>query len=417
MLLLKPKPHLMFGPSPFIKHGVIPVQKDINNFLRMGYYLDYKNELLIRPKRIIIARDQRERLEQVDNILESIFSHIFSKRALDRVAIPLSGGFDSRLILSYMLRFKEARDIKTYTFGTPSTYDYEIGNMIAEIVGTNHFNIDMSSLKMSIDDVTYNSEKLNNQCMVIYSTPFHIIDSHFGRDLHYISGFMGDPIAGSKIKETYSLEEAKSKFISDNSITSFNIPYVNSLIDLPKTDLTMYENIDFHNRQSKYIKPHVTPNNNYISPFIEKDFVNFMFSLPTIERKDCKFYRELCEYSNKSLFNLPLKDFHGLSKNTPKSRIFRKKLLNHGLYRLNQIYNFDYIDKRTNYFNIRRKLYTDKSFFQSFNELFQLGAKEIASLNLLSFSESMQMLKHSKNDNDLVIVASIGAQVISGKSW
>lgn len=393
------------------------MQKDINNFLRMGYYLDYENKLLIKPKRIIIGSNQKERLEQADSILEGIFSYIFSEKALDKVAIPLSGGFDSRLILSYMLRFKEAIDIKTYTFGTPGTYDYEIGNMIAEIVGTNHFKIDMNSLRINIDDVTYNSKKLNNQCMLIYSTPFHIIDSYFGNDLYYISGFMGDPIAGSKIKDISSLEEAKSKFISDNSITSFNVPYVDSLIDLPETDLSIYENIDFHNRQSKYIKPHVTPSNNYLSPFIEEDFVNFMFSLPIIERKDCKFYRGLCDYSNASLFNLPLKDFHGLSRSTPKSRILIKKILNHGLYKLNQVYNFDYIDKRTNYFNIRRKLNTDKFFYRSFNELFQLGAKEIASLDLLSFSESMQIFNHSKNDNDLVVIASIGAQVISGKSW
>jgi len=52
--------------------------------------------------------------------------------------VPISGGLDSRAILASLLKFTEAANIYTYTFGTPSTFDYEIGNLIAKETGTMH---------------------------------------------------------------------------------------------------------------------------------------------------------------------------------------------------------------------------------------------------------------------------------------
>lgn len=393
------------------------MQTDINNFLKFGYYLDYDNDFLVSPNPYVLPTNEDFLLEEASNILENIFSKILSTNKLHDIIIPLSGGFDSRLILSYLLNHKNARDIKTYTFGTPGTYDYEIGNLIAKNIGTNHFEIDMTSIEMSIDDIIYNSKKVKSQCMLFYSTPFHILDDIFTNNAMYFSGFMGDPIAGSKLKHFNSTEDAIDVFIKENSISSFNIKPSCAFLSFEKNDLSLYENIDFHNRQSKYIKPHVAPEDNYICPFMDETYINFMFSLPTSLRNNCNFYRRLCKFNNESLFRLPLKDYSGLSIDDSKSRILLRKALNHGLSTLNTFYNFNYTDKRTNYFNIRHQMQKNPYFHKDFNELYLAGAEKLTQLGLISYNESRSILKDGKNDNDLIIIASIGAQSFIGKDW
>lgn len=57
--------------------------------------------------------------------------------------LPLSGGLDSRTILGGLLNNIPAEEIVTVTFGTPDTWDFEIGRRVAHEAGTQHFTVDL----------------------------------------------------------------------------------------------------------------------------------------------------------------------------------------------------------------------------------------------------------------------------------
>lgn len=395
------------------------MQTDINNFLRLGYYLDYDSDFIIQPTKTLLTdlSDINILINQARSILMNSIEIFLKKNKTSDIIVPLSGGFDSRLILACLLEFFESKKIKTYTFGTPKTYDYEIGNLIAEKLKTEHTRIDLNSLSMTMDNILYNNKVINNQCLLFYSTPFHHIDKIYGEKTLHFSGFMGDPLAGSKLKNCPTIESAIDLFINDNTITNLSPSINKEFIKIEKTNLSNYENIDFHNRQSKYIKPHVAPNNRYYCPFLSQDFINLMFGLESKYRNNCTMYRELCFNTYPNLFELPMKDFHGLTVNNSQPEIWLKRILNYFLTNLNKYNLVNYIDKRTNYFDLKYNISKNDLFSKVFTELYMLASKELSKLGILSNVESENTLKYGKNTNDLVIIASVGAQILSGKSW
>lgn len=60
--------------------------------------------------------------EDLDRVLETVFTNLIARFDGRKLVVPLSGGFDSRLILSWLKRLNYG-DIGCYTFGTPTTRD------------------------------------------------------------------------------------------------------------------------------------------------------------------------------------------------------------------------------------------------------------------------------------------------------
>ncbi len=67
--------------------------------------------------------------------------------------IPLSGGLDSRTLLGLALELLSPSRIRTYTYGVPSSFDYELGNRLAREAGTRHTTIILRPEPPSIDDL------------------------------------------------------------------------------------------------------------------------------------------------------------------------------------------------------------------------------------------------------------------------
>ena len=69
-------------------------------------------------------------LNELDHILNRIFSRIADVYRERRLVVPLSGGLDSRLIVSWLKRLG-CENVQCYSFGTPSTRDCLIARKIA----------------------------------------------------------------------------------------------------------------------------------------------------------------------------------------------------------------------------------------------------------------------------------------------
>jgi len=315
---------------------------NLNSFLKLGWFLGFKNKKLKfnysgidKNKYKGMKQDELINLgvtkfrNAISSIFESNKSHV----------VPISGGLDSRAILAGLLEHTSADKIYTYTFGTPGTLDYEIGNKIAKIFGTKHTKFPLTEYNYNIDEMLDISKKVDFQTILFHHPPIRELENRY-KDKFIWSGFMGDPSAGSHYKNYRfnNLNELKAKFIEENRyVRSINLNNIQDIelykyIDEPffeNKNISEYEQIDFANRQLKYIAPHVLLKGfNYKLPFLEKEWFDFILSVDNKYRKDTYLYKKILieafpkafKYESKSNYNLPL--------TASKFRIFSKRAMN-----------------------------------------------------------------------------------------
>ncbi len=203
--------------------------------------------------------------------------------------VPISGGLDSRAILGALLKFRNAGDIYTYTFGSPGTYDFEIGNNIARVTGTRHTAYDLSNHRYTMDELLDVSKRMDHQCLLFCHPPVPQVSAQFSSHRHW-SGFMGGTLTGEHFPKQVSpsLDESKQYFIRKNtyvrsvSLTHGGDEGMFTLLDCPLADpgvLSFEEQLDFWNRQVKYIAPHVLMQGfRYATPFGYPPLVDFFLS-------------------------------------------------------------------------------------------------------------------------------------------
>ena len=109
---------------------------NLNSFLKFGYFLDYKNSNYSFDFSNINKNKYKDFTEEkLINIGIKLWKNAirnqFDEKEMN--VVPLSGGLDSRAILATLSEITDPSKIYTYTFGSPGTWDFEIGNYIAKI--------------------------------------------------------------------------------------------------------------------------------------------------------------------------------------------------------------------------------------------------------------------------------------------
>ena len=112
----------------------------------------------------------------------------------------LSGGIDSRAILSAALEHRPASDIHTFTFGYPGSFDYEIGNQIAKAAGTRHRSAPISIADYTLADVRAAATDTFGQIFYSVEMPVKFAEHLCGMGLPIITGFMGDALSGKRLE-------------------------------------------------------------------------------------------------------------------------------------------------------------------------------------------------------------------------
>lgn len=309
---------------------------NLHSFLQLGYFLDYDNpnykfDFSGINKEKYAEASLTELVNEGGRLwLEAISANFNSN---DKHLVPISGGLDSRAILAGLLKHTEAKNIYTYTFGTPKTLDYEIGNYIAKKLGTKHTSYDLTKHIYSQEELEDISKRVDRQTILFHHPPVHKIMGDYA-EFQLWNGFLGDSLSGDKILNEPSIDKqsAIQNFINKNKYTrSINLDDLlnidHYLLDEIKINLTMDEIYDFKNRQLKFIAPHVLMNGfDYKLPFLEKSFFDFMLSAPNKYRFNQFLYKEILlkffpkefSYKTKTNFGLPLK--------ATKQRVFVKRV-------------------------------------------------------------------------------------------
>lgn len=299
------------------------IKDNFESFIFFGHIIDQNLEPELFATKIFDRNFNNIKglIIEAKTLWEEIIEESLSKIDTSKILIPLSGGLDSRLILSSIMKFIDPHQIHTYTFGHASSLDFKIGNLVAKKAGTNHI-----SAPCLLADYTYENEvewskRLKTPTTLFYHPPLSVINNF--SDFNYWFGYMGDPLAGShllpKINDVdHALDYYLLKYGSIDRMKAleYNID-INSIkkqvlntIQLEK-NINIFENIDFAVRQHQFIRPHVVFAEQSVLPFIEQRWIDFMLNLPNELRINQVFYRQFMQFSYPELFELPCKNNFG----------------------------------------------------------------------------------------------------------
>lgn len=314
------------------------MQKNINSFLQLGYFLDYKNPDLSFDfsgvdKEKYVGATEQELIEEGSKLwLEAISANF---KPNEKHLVPISGGLDSRAVLAGLLKHTDAQNIHSYTFGTPKTLDYEIGSYVAKKIGTKHTSFDLTQYKYKQAELEDISTRINRQTILFHHPPVWQLDKKY-KELQLWSGFLGDSVSGDKIDLSLNKGEEFTKYLKKNLYTkSLSFGELNELAEivdpaiLDSKILTPLEEIDFINRQLKFIAPHVLMEGfDYKLPFLNEVFFNFMLSIPNKYREGQYLYKEILLHTFPKEFSWKTKTNLGLPLKASQARCFFKKVEN-----------------------------------------------------------------------------------------
>ncbi len=301
--------------------------RQLEVFLKIGYVPSnltiFKNVNLVdngnrQLKDIFLDLPEYEHnIDTLKNItLESIEDRY--KRNTSHI-VPLSGGMDSRIVLAALLEFTEARNIHTYTFGMPGSYDYEIPNSIARKLGTKHTNFNAEDTSYSIDGLVRAAVASDGNTEVFHPLVLNRVADHYDSGATYWSGLGGDFVGGglgsNKMKGKNPLQhlinyEKRGIHFLDGVVNDESLYEYINISDKMSGVVPTNEAYFWENHHQRYTRHHIIRNDMSIeAPLVDTRLMKFFFTLDENERQNKKFFNESFSSIFSDLFRFPTKDY------------------------------------------------------------------------------------------------------------
>ena len=301
-----------------------------NNEYKYMQYHKYFNE--------ITSNTFDEQIKSLTNLTLKIFNKMIGQIKDRQIIVPLSGGNDSRLVVS-VLSHLNVKNVKCYTYGTPGNHEVKVAQLISKKLGYDWIFIPL----------TYNSEKKFYQsedfkkyldysetfCSVPYiqslSTVNYLIKKNWIKsDAIFINGGAGDFISGGhitqdlrnninvkdlKLRQNNVLDQILKKHFSlwgnlkkneNISIIKKNLcdEFSKSHISFgdPLKDHLIYEYSGFIDRQSKYVvngqKIYEFYGFDWRLPLWDSEYLDFWSKVPVDYKFRQKLYLEMLKKNN-----------------------------------------------------------------------------------------------------------------------
>ena len=217
-------------------------------------------------------------LNELDNVFLKIFQQLIRFADGKKIVVPLSGGLDSRLIV-YFLHRLNYKNVLCFTYGKPNNWEAKISKNIAKRAGFEWKMIpytrqmwneyihatEAKSLFAFASNLT--SLPLFQDCLAIKE-----LVGVIPKNSIFVPGISGDFLAGSHITNDllkvnkFSRQNIINKYLLKNNLSNINLHnfgvyknlFVNSFVNIEETNtlfdfINEYENLDYNERQSKYI--------------------------------------------------------------------------------------------------------------------------------------------------------------------
>jgi hypothetical protein len=334
--------------------------------------------------------------------------------------IPLSAGLDSRAILAVLLDHPEINpsNIHTVCFGSPGTWDFEIGQQVAETAGVTNTTIDLTSdsFDWSIESIQDHVSDQTIPCRVLDGYINSRIESAVEKEAIIWSGFMGDPSSGGHQPnqprknwvtacESFAENERYCEGLAHPDFDPISVLPDDPFIE--KQKLTYEEQLDFALRQQCLISPIVLHSDRYRTPFIQPSWLEFSLNLPPEHRRNRILFKKSFRTKYPKLFSLPTDANNGLPLFSSSLRewIQKKRISLYG--RVWPLTDRHYIHPNTNYIDFGKA-------FRANNELRDTIKSLVMSFddrNMANWIKPRHIWKEHQNgsnrSNDIRIIASL----------
>lgn len=397
--------------------------ENLNSFLDFGYFLESKNQ----DYKIDFSKTNKAKYENItfDELVDEgivLWEKTIEKQFVsnEKNVVPLSGGLDSRAILSTLLKYTEAKNINTYTYGTPNTLDYDIGNEIAKKVGTRHIPMPLTEYKYDMDTLIDVSKRVDHQTLLFLHGPMDIIDKEFGNANIY-SGTIIDVFFGrhTHAKKADNWNQAILNSFHENqytqSIKLANCEYKDyiNLVDYNEDyeDVFEFEHIiDLMNRQVKFIAPHVLMKGFDYKILFNNKLSDFANSIPNKYRENQLLYKKMFLKAYPELFSIRTKTTHGLKLDSSAFRIFLKRVQNKLLHSSGIASARD-----INYLDFNNKIRTK----DDLREIIRMNITDLKARGIIEWIDIEKILNnHLSNKGDfadaLIVLSSLEIHLKSG---
>ncbi len=310
-----------------------------------NYYLYEHSE----PK---VIDDNDLLTNELDKVCDIIIKRAIEYSNNRQIVIPLSGGYDSRLIAT-KLKQHNYTNIVTFTYGLPNNNESNFSKQVAKSLGLKWLFVEYNSesfVKELLSSDLLNSYELfaSNAVSIPHIQDFYSIKKLLENKLIdsnavIMPGHSADFVAGSHIPlELYQNNHRKevidyiieNHYLLNPTLKLTNDLYDKLLLQISKNNslnnieiANEFEKWDWQERQAKFIANSVRVYDyfklDWWMPFWDVDFLEFWQKIPFILRKDHEFYVDYV----KKIYNKVSHSEINLGNANDKDKFFIKTFL------------------------------------------------------------------------------------------
>ncbi|MCL2328490.1 MAG: asparagine synthase-related protein [Bacteroidetes bacterium] len=289
--------------------------------IKPACYLCFENEKITQKEyySYCVTHSELNNSETLENKfslrLENVFRRLIQSVQGRQIVVPLSGGYDSRLIVA-MLKKLDYRNVLCYTFGRENNPEYEIAKKVAQSLGYPHHFICTGDRKFTENytgDETFqryykfSGSFFNLFWMFEYFSVKYLIDTDLiESDAVFVPGHPGDFFAGSEASEFNIAHSDTQKQIVKKAAASvflFGSPQKYSFSKISKiihtysdcTAYSMFENFmcatKIAKRLSNAARLYEFFGYDVRLPFWDNEIVEFFRTLPPHLKQNKTFYK------------------------------------------------------------------------------------------------------------------------------
>jgi len=346
------------------------------------------------------------------------------------VVIPISGGWDSRIILGESLKHFPKSKIKTYSFGVPGQLDFDIGRLISKKLDLNHESVDLTKVPITWDKLLES---------VSISPWTGVPDAFYNQyglkkvaqegDI-MLSGFLGGPLTGGGLDFT---GDTREQIIHDFVCKQRRVKSIDLLPSdfspsklLPQfensTDLSFIMFLYFYVRQLSYTYRIISngegwkgwkidtgdlENIKIVAPFLHEKWVKFWMSIPDDYKENQSLYLKMMHHNYPELAKMPSKYSLGANPNSSFSQISKKieYKVKRKLYRIAPTF-FDKPNAMHNYLDFAEAFRTREDYKEVLQKSFEIlkENKLVDWLNFNSLYNSHQKRREDYSDCFVVLI-------------
>ena len=292
----------MFGGLPPVNNAEPSLLQRARIFSRYGYAPEPKwsvlqlfaDDVFAEQKRELAARPHAELLKLANHVADAVFAETFADLQ-GQIAIPISGGRDSRMILAMAVEAGLGARVTTLTWGVEGGLDVVLGRKVARHFGVRHDVIDVLAQPIGFEHLR-NAYLADGRWTDLVHAHFNQMWRQIAPGATGIVGYLGGPPVGchyTRGAEHLSFAEAVAAFEQVNRRFSGGAAMFGDVRDklIGADRVSLPEQLDLVFRQEGYLRRLVASHAADVrTPFAHPTWLRFMYALPPSLREDSRFF-------------------------------------------------------------------------------------------------------------------------------